>query len=97
MIIYIGNIDNASNKTVSRINWHTMFGLGNNMPWFVEEIPTLFVSVGNPYHLIDVPMVKTFINCYCNTPYVIDSVIEKIMGRSEFVGVSPVDPFCGKN
>jgi beta-N-acetylhexosaminidase len=95
LILYVGNIENASNKTVSRIHWHTMFGAGNNLPWFANEVPTLFISVGNPYHLFDVPMIKTYINGYCHSPYVIDSVVEKIMGRSEFKGKSPVDPFCG--
>jgi beta-N-acetylhexosaminidase len=95
LVIYIGNIENASNKTVSRINWHTLFGAGNNLPWFVNEVPTLFVSVGNPYHLFDVPMIKTYVNAYCHSPYVIDSVMEKLMGRSEFKGKSPVDAFCG--
>jgi beta-N-acetylhexosaminidase len=94
-IIYIGNIENASNKTVARINWHTLFGAGNNLPWFASEIPTLFISVGNPYHLFDVPMIKTYINGYCHSPYVIDAIVEKIIGRSEFKGKSPIDPFCG--
>lgn len=96
LVLYLANIETASNKTVSRLNWHTMFGLGNNMPWMVHEIPAAFVSVGNPYHLLDAPMVKTFINGYCNSEYVMDAVIEKMMGRSEFKGTSPVDPFCGK-
>lgn len=96
LVIYIGNIENSSNKTVSRINWHTLFGAGNNLPWFVEEVPTLFISVGNPYHLFDVPMIKTYINGYCHSPYVIESVVEKIMGRSEFKGINPIDPFCGR-
>lgn len=96
LILYVANIETASNKTVSRINWHTMFGLGNNMPWMVEEMPAMFVSVGNPYHLLDVSMIKTYINGYCNSEYVIDAVIEKILGGSEFKGVSPIDPFCGK-
>ena len=96
LIFYLGNVDNQSNKTVSRIQWHTFFGLGNNIPWFVEEVPTLFVSVGNPYHLLDVPMVKTYINGYCNSPYVLEAVVDKLMGKSEFKGVSPVDPFCGR-
>jgi beta-N-acetylhexosaminidase len=95
LVIYIGNIENASNKTVSRIHWHTLFGAGNNLPWFANEVPTLFISVGNPYHLFDVPMVKTFINGYCHAPTVIESVVEKIMGRSEFKGKNPIDPFCG--
>lgn len=96
LVMYVGNIETASNKTVSRLNWHTMFGLGNNMPWMVYEIPAMFVSVGNPYHLLDAPMIKTYINGYCNSEYVIDAVIEKIMGRSSFKGKSPIDPFCGK-
>jgi beta-N-acetylhexosaminidase len=27
----------------------------------------------------------------------IDTVVEKLLGRSEFKGQSPVDPFCGKD
>ena len=96
LVLYIGNIETASNKTVARINWHTLFGLGNNMPWFVHEVPTLFVSLGNPYHLLDVPMIKTYINGYCNAPTVIHAIVDKLMGRSSFKGKSPVDPFCGK-
>ncbi|PRX27200.1 beta-N-acetylhexosaminidase [Orenia metallireducens] len=96
LVIYIGNIETASNKTVSRLNWYTLFGLGNNMPWFVKEVPTLFISVGNPYHLFDAPMIKTYINGYCNSEYVIDAIMDKVMGRSEFKGTSPIDPFCGR-
>lgn len=96
LVIYIGNIETASNKTVSRINWHTLFGLGNNMPWFVEEVPTAFISLGNPYHLLDVPMIRTYINGYCNSDYVIHGVVEKIQGKSQFKGISPIDPFCGR-
>lgn len=96
LVFYVANIETASNKTVSRLNWHTMFGLGNNMPWMVHEVPALFVSVGNPYHLLDAPMIRTFVNGYCNSEYVIDAVIDKLLGRSEFKGTSPVDPFCGK-
>lgn len=96
LVLYFANIETASNKTVSRLNWHTMFGLGNNMPWMTNELPVVFISLGNPYHLLDVPMIHTYINGYCNSNYVMEAVIEKLMGRSEFKGKSPVDPFCGK-
>lgn len=96
LVCYIGNIETASNQTVSRLNWYTFFGQGNNMPWFVKEVPTLFVSVGNPYHLLDAPMIPTYINGYCNSDYVIEAVVEKLMGRSAFRGKSPVDAFCGR-
>ncbi len=96
LVIYLGNVENASNKTTARLNWHTIFGAGNNIPWFVEVVPTMFVSLQIPYHLLDVPMVKTYINAYSNHDYVIEAVVEKILGRSEFKGISPIDPFCGK-
>ncbi len=96
LVIYIGNVENASNKVTNRLSWFTFWGNGNNVPWFVSERPVIFVSLANPYHLIDVPMIKTYINGYSNSEYVIESVVEKLMGRSDFVGKSPVDPFCGK-
>lgn len=96
LVVYIGNVENASNKTTARLNWHAPYGAGNNIPWFVEVVPTVFISLQNPYHLLDVPMVKTYINAYSNHDLMIDAVVEKLVGRSEFKGVSPVDPFCGK-
>lgn len=96
LVIYFANIENASNKTTNRINWYTFFGQGNNLPWFVKEVPTLFISLANPYHLFDVPMMQTYVNCYSNNDHVIESVVSKICGESEFKGKSPVDPFCGR-
>jgi beta-N-acetylhexosaminidase len=96
LVIYIGNVENVSNKTTSRLNWYTFWGQGNNVPWFVEEVSVLFISLANPYHLLDVPMIKTYINCYSNNEYVIEAVVEKITGGSEFKGKSPIDPFCGR-
>jgi len=96
LVIYIGNVENASNQTTNRINWYTFWGQGNNVPWFSEEVPVLFISVANPYHLLDVPMIKTYINCYSNNDHVLEAVIGKIAGESNFKGTSPIDPFCGR-
>jgi len=96
LVLYVSNVETASNKTVARINWHTLFGAGNNLPWFVKEVPTVFVSLGNPYHLLDVPMMKCFINSYSNADHVIDATMDKLLGKSDFKGVSPVDAFCGR-
>ena len=93
LAIYFACLDTASNQSVRRIDWvHLMAA---DAPWFVNEVPALFVSLANPYHLADAPMVKTFINAYTPTEAVVDAVIDKLMGRSPFRGVSPVDPFCG--
>ncbi|NLF19845.1 MAG: glycoside hydrolase family 3 protein, partial [Clostridiaceae bacterium] len=96
LVLYVANVETASNQTVARLHWHTMFGLGNNMPWMAAEMPVLFVSLGNPYHLLDVPMIKTYVNAYCNYDHVMEAVVAKIFGRSEFKGQSPVDAFMGK-
>ena len=96
LVIYIGNVENASNQTTNRLNWYTFWGQGNNVPWFANEIPVLFISLANPYHLLDVPMIETYINCYSNNEYVIETVVEKITGNSSFKGINPIDPFCGR-
>lgn len=92
LVIYLANVETASNQTTVRLDWiHLMAA---DAPWFVKDIPTMFISLANPYHLVDVPMIKTFINGYSSNEYVVDAVIEKITGKSTFKGISPVDPFC---
>lgn len=93
LVLYFASLKTASNQTTVRINWAQP--MGADVPKFVHDIPTLFVSVDNPYHLQDVPMVKTFINGYTSSAYVTEAVVEKLLGRSAFNGLSPVDPFCG--
>lgn len=92
LAIYCANIVTMSNQTVVRINWASP--MGADMPWFLQELPTLFISTASPYHLQDVPQVKTFINTYSSSEYVYEALVEKLLGRSPFKGVNPVDPFC---
>lgn len=87
------NVAGFSQSNVRRITWS--MPMGPDIPWYVTELPTICVSVNNPFHLIDVPMVPTYINAYNGNDVSLDLVIEKIMGKSEFKGVSPVDEFCG--
>lgn len=94
LAVYAAHLDTASNQTTVRIHWEPL--LAANMPWFIQELPTLFISFANPYHLLDVPHIPTYINAYTGTDAVIDAVIEKLLGRSAFAGINPVDPFCGR-
>lgn len=93
LVLYFASLKTASNQTTVRINWAQP--MGADVPKFVHEIPTLFVSVDNPYHLQDVPMVKTFINGYSSNEYVVEAIVDKLPGKSPFKGINPVDPFCG--
>ncbi|CEI73304.1 MULTISPECIES: glycoside hydrolase family 3 protein [Romboutsia] len=86
------NVQGFSQSNVRRITW--AMPMGPDIPWYVTELPTVCVSVNNPFHLIDVPMVPTYINAYTDNENTIHQVIQKIMGKSEFKGVSSVDAFC---
>ncbi len=81
-------------QPVSRIRWADP--LGANIPTYNHTIPTVFVSFENPYYLLDVPHMRTYINCYGDSKAVMEALIQKFLGNSSFTGVSPVDPFCGK-
>ncbi len=94
VMVYFANIATKSNQTTVRIEWASP--LGANCPHFITGIPTVFISVENPYHLQDIPRVRTFINGYSSNDEVLEEMIEKLTGRSSFKGTSPSDPFCGK-
>lgn len=97
LYVYICNMQNASNNTTLRLNWNVTFGLGDDAPWLTSEIPVMMISTAYPYHLFDAPMIETYINAYSSDGIFCEAVMEKIMGRSEFHGISPCDPFCGKD
>ncbi|MDL0420147.1 hypothetical protein QPM05_08485 [Caldibacillus thermoamylovorans] len=68
-----------SNRTQVRLNFNPFIAI--NLPWFSKDIPTVLVSLANPYHLIDAPYVSTFIHGYSDNTYAIDSIVEKMMGK----------------
>ena len=94
LILYVANLSTKSNQTIVRIEWAQP--MGANCGHYINDVPTVFVSLENPYHLLDFPRVKTYINCYSNNDNCIHALVEKLTGRSPFKGVSPVDAFCGK-
>lgn len=93
LIVYAAMV-RARYQPVARISWSDPQGA--NIPIYCHTVPTVFISLENPYHLIDVPQVRTYINCYAGSDAVIAALMKKLSGESRFTGVSPVDPFCGK-
>lgn len=92
-VLYLAHIKPASNKTSLRVSWARPMGI--NAPWFSAELPTVFISFGNPYHLIDVPLIPVYINAYTGNATTITAALDKVMGHSPFHGLSPVDPSAG--
>ena len=87
LIIYLTKWESMSNQTSLQLQYRAA---GFDAPWFVEEVPTILVSLANPYHGYDLPMMKTVINAYAPTDEAIEGIAEKLAGKSEFKGVSPV-------
>lgn len=88
------NVANVNPNTDQRIQWPASKGTPD-IPFYIHDIKTIFVSVQCPFHLADVPQVRTYINTYDGKPQTMECLVDKFMGRSEFKGVSPVDAYCG--
>lgn len=97
LIMYFVNKPTKSNQTNLRLEFKSFAGFDS--PWFVHEVPTMFVSVSNPYHQYDLENIETVINTYSSTEEVLNSLVEKLVGKSKFKGQSPVklefQPFTG--
>ncbi|MGL5314940.1 MAG: glycoside hydrolase family 3 protein [Peptostreptococcaceae bacterium] len=81
-------------ENVVRLKWSR--GHSDEMPWYVQELPTVCVSLNYTTHLIDLPMMKTYINAYAPTRSVIRETISKIKGDEAFEGKHNETVFCGK-
>lgn len=92
LIIHLANV--PGNGVVQRIDFALTKG-AIDIPWYVHELPVIFISTNCPFHLFDVPQVRTYINCYDAKDYTMTSLVSKLLGESEFKGISPVDAFCG--
>ncbi|MEG2291104.1 MAG: glycoside hydrolase family 3 N-terminal domain-containing protein [Clostridium sp.] len=97
LFIYFINKPTKSNQTNLRVEYKS-FG-GFDSPWFVKEVPTMMISVANPYHQYDLENVETVVNTYASTEEVLDLLVDKLIGKSQFKGKSPVklefEPFVG--
>ncbi|MGT2742537.1 glycoside hydrolase family 3 protein [Streptococcus plurextorum] len=92
--LIINLVDVNSGGTTQRIIWPAAKGTPDQ-PFYVHEVPTIVVSVQHPFALADMPQVATYINAYDGMPITMAALVEKLSGRSEFTGVSPVDAYCG--
>lgn len=78
------------------IDWSKiMGGIGRafERPW--NYIPSVMISFGHPYYLYDAPRIPAYINAYSTTVSMQKAVVECLLGRQDFTGVSPVDAYCG--
>ena len=77
-----------------RVKWSASHS--SELPWFVQEVPTVGVSLNYTNHLIDLPMLKTFINAYAPSREYIRATVEKIVGKAQFKGSFDDNVWCGR-
>ncbi|MGR0160849.1 gluconokinase, GntK/IdnK-type [Paenarthrobacter nitroguajacolicus] len=86
------NVKGFAQEAAIRIKWSSP--MAAEIPWYATEVPTVFVSLNQPNHLIDVPMVKSAIHAHAATREAIRATIQKIQGKSEFQGTFNQNVFC---
>jgi len=92
LIIFLMNEAVWFTKTNLRLN--KLLKDGGMMVSPHTKIPTLFISLANPYHLYEIPSMKVLINCYNPIRRTQRILVEMLVGNIPIKGVSPVDVFC---
>jgi beta-N-acetylhexosaminidase len=90
--LILANVSDFAQQGALRIKWS--MPMGPEMPWYAAEVPTVFVSLNMPNHLIDVPMVKTAINAHTPTAETMKALVGKLTGHSEFTGTHNENVWC---
>jgi beta-N-acetylhexosaminidase len=93
-VLVFANIVGYAAENNYRIRWKGP--MSTDVPWYVYEVPTVFVSLNFTTHLTDVPMVKAYINAYNDDEITISQTIDKIMGESDFKGTPNELVWCEK-
>lgn len=82
--LVVANVIGYGAQNNYRIQWKV--AMSNEVPWYVHEVPTVFVSTNYTTHLHDATMVKTFVNAYHGNENSVKAVIDKLEGKSTFKG-----------
>lgn len=96
LVLYLFAEETVLTRSRIFLDWVKLTGsVFDGMARYWHDLPTLMISFGYPYYLYDAPRVPTYVNAYGSSEALQAAVVEALMGRTEFAGTSPVDPFCG--
>lgn len=96
LVIYALAVESSLGKSRIYLDWANLQpGITNVMTRYWHDIPTLLVSFGHPYYLIDAPRMPCVVNAYSPVEAVQIATAERLTGNAPFKGVSPVDAFAG--
>lgn len=84
LALTVANVVGYGAQNNYRIQWKT--AMSNEVPWYVHEVPTVFVSLNYTTHLHDATMVKTAINAYHHNANTIETLLDALEGKENFNG-----------
>ncbi|MBT9385132.1 glycoside hydrolase family 3 protein [Pseudooceanicola sp. CBS1P-1] len=96
LVLYVMAEETLLSRERIFMNWQSLTGQflrAMERPW--HDVPCALISFGYPYYLYDAPRMPCVINAYATMDSMQAAVLEALMGRADFRGRSPVDPFCG--
>ena len=96
LVLYLFGEETLLTRSRIFIDWPALQGdLMGAMSRYWHDIPTAMISFGYPYYLYDAPRVPAYVNAYATMDGMQEAVVDCMLGRADWSGISPVDPFCG--
>ena len=88
--VFVGAYINTMNCTGNslRLGWNSMMSFWR--AYILKCKHFAFISFGDPYKLIELPFLKTYVNAYSASREVVSSAVKACFGECPFEGVSPV-------
>lgn len=94
IVFLVMNVKGYAQENNVRIRWSCNHSC--ELPWYNLEVPTIAISLNYTNHLIDVPQIHTFINAYGSNQENVRAAVEKICGKSKFLGKANEKVFCDR-
>lgn len=92
VVIYVVADEGHALKTSQHLDWKELHGdWRRSMERYWHDVPVVFISLGTPHHLRELPACPTVINAYSPVPAMQEAVVQALVGQIPFRGVSPVD------
>lgn len=89
-VLVISNQVGFAQQNSMRVKWT----LPTDQPWYVSQVPTIFISLNLANCLVDLTMSHCYINAYASSPEVVHALVEKLVGKSAFKGVPDENVWC---
>ena len=96
LLLYILAHESLMTSGAIHFDWRRLQGpMWLAMRRYWHEIPNVLISMGHPYYLNEAPRMPCVINAYSAIEPVQQALVRKLLGEEDFVGIHPVDAFCG--